>query len=490
MLVKFFKNRSGGSLAGIDYLLNHRVEAKTAYVLKGDEAITRAIVKNLNKKQKLTIGCLSFEEQNIEFKTKQTIIDEFENMIFGEYRDRFNILWVEHVDKGRLELNFAIPKIDLESGLSFNPYYHKSDMLLVDSWQNYINLKFNFSDPKDPEKAHMLQGLKKELNLIKNYLELEEIFIEKFQNGDFDSRDEIVSSLKNAGIAVTRIGSDYISVKLPGSKKPRRFKGIVFSEKFTSIENLIKEDIGKKARDFKDKRDKNIYIAKEEQGYIFNYFKNGMSKKEIKTFKFKQNFSNEDRELARLKRKFDIEMQKRNKWLKNEISRLPKRKHHLLVNSVDAKDNDISLDFQKQQHTKIKQKSMENYKWKLEDHKIKILLQGDGYDVFRARVIKGIRDKRTRGEQKTRALESSLERVCQITSKIRLLGGAIGETFNALSRFSREFKTFREQNQKYTKYLDSFSSRIKKAEFERINSQKDAGGNEAKIENEFDDMDF
>ena len=74
MLVKFFKTKNGGSIAGINYLLNHLVKDKTAFVLKGSEVITRQIVSNMTKKQKLCIGFLSFEEADIALDIKQKII--------------------------------------------------------------------------------------------------------------------------------------------------------------------------------------------------------------------------------------------------------------------------------------------------------------------------------------------------------------------------------------------------------------------------------
>lgn len=88
MLAKFFKNKNGGSVAGINYLLNHRVKDKTAFVLKGSEAVTRQIVSNITKKQKLCMGCLSFEESDIDLDTKQKIIDEFETLLFGKHKER------------------------------------------------------------------------------------------------------------------------------------------------------------------------------------------------------------------------------------------------------------------------------------------------------------------------------------------------------------------------------------------------------------------
>lgn len=106
-----------------------------------------------NARQKVCIDCLSFEEANIEFNKKIEIMNEFERLIFNNAIDEYNILWVEHSDKGRLELNFAIPKINLKNKKNFNPYWYKKDFYKVDYWQNSINLRFGFSNPKDPKKS-------------------------------------------------------------------------------------------------------------------------------------------------------------------------------------------------------------------------------------------------------------------------------------------------------------------------------------------------
>ena len=257
MLVKFFKNKNGGSAAGIDYLLNKRVEQGTANLLKGNATVTRKILRSLTKKQKLCIGCLSFEEKDIDLDTKQKIIDEFEMLLLGRYKERFNILWVQHVDKGRLELNFAIPKIDIESSMVFNPYYDKVDRPLIDTRQNYVNLKFGFTDPKDPAKAHMLQGSKKELKLIKDYIELEKILTDKFINQEFTCRDDILNALKSSDIDITRIGKDYILVKLPNSKKAKRFKGDMFSEEFRDFKSMeqLRGKAETRAKEFRNRAD-------------------------------------------------------------------------------------------------------------------------------------------------------------------------------------------------------------------------------------------
>ena len=53
MLVKFLPTYTGGGLGSINYLLNERRKAAgTAKVVKGDENLTRAIIKGIDFKQK------------------------------------------------------------------------------------------------------------------------------------------------------------------------------------------------------------------------------------------------------------------------------------------------------------------------------------------------------------------------------------------------------------------------------------------------------
>src|SRR5690606_31390010 len=44
--------------------------------------------------------------------------------------------------------------------------------------------------------------------------------------------------LKSNSIEVTRQGSDYLAIKLPDSKKAKRFKGSIYNEQFTSIREI------------------------------------------------------------------------------------------------------------------------------------------------------------------------------------------------------------------------------------------------------------
>ena len=228
MVVKFFSNKKGGSAKAVNYLLNHREQEGTARVLQGDPDLTRQIINDIKFKQKTTVGCLSFEEQNISEEMKHQLIEDFERMLIpGLDKSRYNILWVEHVDKGRLELNFVIPKIELETQKSLNPYYHKADLPRVEKWQDLQNLKYEFSNPKDPSKARTLQTDSKEIGLSRDYEQLDKLLHNLTEQGQINNREQLIELLQSNQIEVTRKGKDYLSIKLPDSKKAKKFKGSI-----------------------------------------------------------------------------------------------------------------------------------------------------------------------------------------------------------------------------------------------------------------------
>ena len=212
MVVKFFSNKKGGSVNALDYLLNEREKNGTARVLVGDEQLTRNIINSISFKHKVCVGCLSFEEENLKYK----IMEDFEKHLLPSLEsDQYNILWVEHTDKGRLELNFVIPKIELTRKIALNPFYHKQDLSRVDVWQNLTNLTYGFTDPKDPAKERTLQGTSKKIALQKDYEALDVTLHELVKSGQIKNRDQMIELLNQNAIFVNRIGSDYISLKLP-----------------------------------------------------------------------------------------------------------------------------------------------------------------------------------------------------------------------------------------------------------------------------------
>jgi hypothetical protein len=248
MVVKFLSNKKGGSTKSIDYLLNKkRVEEKTARVLSGDVQLTRQIINSIDRKQKVTFGVLSFEEPNISEQKKHELMGEFERTLMpGLEEGRYNILWVEHTDKGRLELNFIIPKTDLETHKALQPYFFKQDQKRIELFQDYVNLRDNYSNPKDPSKARIVEGATKKVNIQKDHEQLNKLLHDLVGEGAIKNREQLIELLKKNNIEVNRQGKDYISIKLPNSKRAKRFKKGIYSEEFTSV-GAVRE-IGERAR--------------------------------------------------------------------------------------------------------------------------------------------------------------------------------------------------------------------------------------------------
>ncbi|MCH4603457.1 relaxase/mobilization nuclease domain-containing protein [Helicobacter pylori] len=244
MLVKFWGiNQGGGDGDGsVNYLLNERVEQGTAKVLRGDANLTKSLLLSLTQKHKACVGCLSFEEPNIDESLKYELMESFENaLLTQEMQGRYNILWVEHTDKGRLELNFVIPRIDLIIQKAFTPYYHSADITRIDLWKDCINLKHNFTNPKDLEKQHNIQQHQtknpQNKELLATYEKLDKL-IQDNLGTLFNSRADIINFLKDNQCEVTRQGKDYISVKLPNEPKAKRLKGFYYHETFKTIKDI------------------------------------------------------------------------------------------------------------------------------------------------------------------------------------------------------------------------------------------------------------
>ena len=243
MLVKFLPTYTGGGLGSINYLLNERRKAAgTARVIKGDENLTRAIIKGISFSQKTCFGVLSFEEKHgfLDEEQKLKIIKDFERALLGDYMlDRVNVLWVEHSDKnGRLELNFLIPKIDMPTGKSFNPYLAKFDQHRIDLIKRIINDEYNLSSPDDPAREQTISGNKKNIGHYQNLEELDKKLHDLAKEGYIKNRDHMIELLNQSGIKVTRSTKKSITVVLPNQKTKNRLKGGIYDANFTGTQGL------------------------------------------------------------------------------------------------------------------------------------------------------------------------------------------------------------------------------------------------------------
>ncbi|WP_234400458.1 relaxase/mobilization nuclease domain-containing protein [Campylobacter concisus] len=171
---------------------------------------------------------------------KLKIIKDFERALLGDYMlDRVNVLWVEHSDKnGRLELNFLIPKIDMPTGKSFNPYLAKFDQHRIDLIKRIINDEHNLSSPDDPAREQTISGNKKNIGHYQNLEELDKKLHDLAKEGYIKNRDHMIELLNQSGIEVTRSTKKSITVVLPNQKTKNRLKGGIYDANFTGTQGL------------------------------------------------------------------------------------------------------------------------------------------------------------------------------------------------------------------------------------------------------------
>lgn len=244
MFLKILKNRGAGSAtATANYLMGKDRDRDGAKVIKGDLELTTQIAESLDFKNKYTVGVLSFEESELDEQTKLEIMERFEQTCFaGLDRQQYNICWVEHSDKGRVELNFFIPNVELESGKRFQPYFDGTDRKLFDSWKNTINHEFGLSDPNDPAKK---QALTVQSTLPADKKELQQAITDnlmaKVMVGKVSSRDDVVNEIKEMGLEIARLTPSAISIKDPTGGKNIRLKGEIYEQNFRFDESYQRQ---------------------------------------------------------------------------------------------------------------------------------------------------------------------------------------------------------------------------------------------------------
>ena len=232
MIVKFFTNGTGGSKGVFDYLLKDKEQPDGkrlgAEVLRGDIDNQALLIDSLDFKQKYTSGCLSFTEtaNQVTQEQKNALMDGFEQTIrAGLDVDRVSVSWIEHRDKGRLELNFVFANVDLEHGRAFQPYVHNVDKRRVNAWKDMQNIEHGFTDPNDPAKKRLMAQRD---NLPRDVKEVRQAITDGLKalvvEGMITNRDDVIQALKDGGFEIARQTDKAISIKNPDPKAKRNIR--------------------------------------------------------------------------------------------------------------------------------------------------------------------------------------------------------------------------------------------------------------------------
>lgn len=267
MMMKVFPHGTGVGDKPSRYLVRPDYPGRDTappQVLRGDPAMTRALIDSVDRRWKFTSGVLAWHPaETIREEQEEDVMDAFESVAFaGLDADQRNILWVRHTHAGHHELHFLIPRLELSSGKDFNacpPGWQKD----FDVFRDLFNWREGWARPDDPARAR--DELPKKADLFKTRMERwgkeitesdrdrakEEIHAflkEQVAQGLVHDRAGIVNALKEQGLGINREGRDYISVTAPDNGMKMRFRGGFYARDWTP-KAAPKEEADKKSKD-------------------------------------------------------------------------------------------------------------------------------------------------------------------------------------------------------------------------------------------------
>ena len=243
MIVDFFRRGTGASSGPIDYLLGKNRDREHATVLQGDINEVAGLIDSSPYIKKYTAGCLSFYEHDLRPEQKQQIMDDFEKCLFpGMTKDQYRILWVEHQDKinldtgeTRLELNFLIPNVEVNSGKRLQPFYAAADLDRVECFKqitNHVHALYDPDDPANRQVTKVAKTLPTNAKELKATLEIEATLA--IAEGMVSDRQSLIKWLGDIGVEVTRQTPKSISIKHQDDEKSRpiRLTGAMYEQDF------------------------------------------------------------------------------------------------------------------------------------------------------------------------------------------------------------------------------------------------------------------
>lgn len=234
MIVKFHARGVGGGSGPVDYLLGKNRDREGATLDRGNPDDIKALIDSSPYAKKYTSGVLSFEEADLDRATKDKLMTSFEKALLpGLDADQYACLWVEHKDKGRLELNFVVPNIELTSGKRLQPYFDRADRPRIDAWKTGMNASLSLLDPNDPMKKRELvtprnlPPIKQEAARV-----ITDSLLRQAELGTIKDRSDVVQSLEHAGFTVCRQTKSSISIADPDGGRNIRLKGMIYEQNF------------------------------------------------------------------------------------------------------------------------------------------------------------------------------------------------------------------------------------------------------------------
>lgn len=234
MIVKFHARGVGKGSGPVDYLLGKQRDREGATLDRGSPSEVQELIDSSPYAKKYTSGVLSFEESDLPRETKDHIMSSFEKALLpGLEADQYSCLWVEHRDKGRLELNFVVPNVELQTGKRLQPYFDRADKPRINAWKTGMNATLKLHDPDDPlHKRELMTPRNLPVQKQEAARAITDGLLSLAQNGDIQDRTQVVEILERSGFQVVRQTSTSLSIADPEGGRNIRLKGMMYEQDF------------------------------------------------------------------------------------------------------------------------------------------------------------------------------------------------------------------------------------------------------------------
>ncbi len=243
MNVTIFPTGKGGAESAVRYLLSdtdHAGKKRSVMpeILFGDPDTFTAIANATKRQHKYTSGVIAFRDhETITPDQVTTLIETFRATFLPGLKvdENFADFWVMHREKGNVELHFLVANTELVSTqqLNIHPPGEKN-IQFFNAFSAVMNDNFGFAQVvPDPLKISLKPFEAKSPNGKKDK-KAKDVFAKvvhtEIVGGFIKDRNQLIGYLKHHGVDVPTIGTDFVTVRLPGATRNTRLKGPLFTK--------------------------------------------------------------------------------------------------------------------------------------------------------------------------------------------------------------------------------------------------------------------
>ena len=246
MNVTIFPTGKGGSESAVRYLLSdtdHEGKKRSVLpeILFGDPNTFTEIANATKRQHKYISGVIAFrdgaESASITPEQITTVIEIFRSTFMPGLKvdENFADFWVLHRDKSNVELHFLVANTALTTGqqLNIHPPGEKN-IQFFNAFSSMMNDNFGFAQVvPDPLKIALKPFEAKSPNGKKDKKaknDFAQVLHSEIVNGTISNRNQLIGYMKRHGLDVQAVGSEFVTVRLPGAGRNTRLKGPLFSK--------------------------------------------------------------------------------------------------------------------------------------------------------------------------------------------------------------------------------------------------------------------